>query len=122
MNTIEDSNQGSYVSQSTPQSTLAAWLGSGDAAAQAREQIQRRQRADALRDRAMALSLDGGESDTTESRWLRDQLYDLRRELAQLRAELPDLISQQIVDEVPELHKCLHTRTEVLRNGTQASR
>jgi hypothetical protein len=100
------------------QSLLATWLGSEEAAAQARKEIRRWQRADAIRCRAVALHLVCRGSNTAELRSLRD----LRRSIAELQAELPDLISQQIADEVPELHKCLHTRKEVLRNGAQASR
>jgi len=57
-----------------------------------------------------------------ETRSIRDQLREVRHELAILRSELPDRISRQLADELPEAHDALHARTEVLRNGTQTRR
>jgi hypothetical protein len=129
MNSLPHPDHGGYGSPTKPQSALAAWLGSEDAAVEAREDIRRRQRADTLRNRAMAQDQERRELDAVEARslraearGLRDQLTDLRREVVQLRVELPDRISRQIADELPELHDCLHRCTEVLRNGTQTRR
>jgi|SRR5262245_9512076 len=91
------------------------------------ERMARADRADAIRYRAAAErrerdadTFDAAEvrSLCAETRRLRDQLADVRRELAHLRAELPDRISAQLADELPNAHALLHARPEILRNGT----
>jgi hypothetical protein len=103
-----------------PVSLLDLYCGSKQAGDEARETIRRRERADALRNRAMALT-DRGESHVNaETRRLRVQILEVRREIAQLRAELPGRFSQQLAEELPDAHDFLHARAGVSRNGAQA--
>jgi hypothetical protein len=55
------------------------------------------------------------------TRWLRDQIGDLRRESAQLRAELPAWVEAEIerilADQLPEIIDYLLARMEASRNG-----
>jgi hypothetical protein len=99
-------------------SLLDLFLGAKERGDRARCEIQQRQRADALRYREIALALDRHDPNAAETRRLCDKVGDLEHELAQLEAELPGRISQQIADELPDAHRYLHDRTEALRNGT----
>jgi hypothetical protein len=84
----------------TPRSILTQYLGSEDAAALAREDIRRRQRADTVRNRAIALDLDRDHADAAHFRSkiqrLRDQLTDERHARENLEdkvAEMDDAIN-----------------------------
>jgi len=89
-------NPNSHVQPPDPhQSALARHLGSEEAAVQVRDDTRRRQRADTLRNRAIALALDRDPPNRaqrlSEIRWLRDQLSNERRMRMALDAEVAEL-------------------------------